>query len=147
MDDEFGILPEPKFNESQKEYRSFVNGSSAMICVPATVRSADRECISVILEALASESYKIVTPVFVEKLLKRKLTRDSESQDMIDYIVRFRVYDMGYVYMYNGVGSYVRDLLVQKSTSIANTFKSYKTRARKEIEKVVAAFDKSLEGR
>lgn len=143
MNDDFGILPVPKYDEEQKEYRSYVDGSSAMICVPATVKPADRECVSIILEALASESYKIVTPVFVEKMLKRKAARDSDSAGMIDYVVRNRVFDMGYVYMYNGIGSYVRELLISGKKDVASTLKRYEKSTIARCKQIVKAFEKS----
>ena len=146
MDNEFGILPVPKFSEAQTDYKSFVNGASNMICVPATVSSeSQREFVSIITEALASEAYRTVTPVLKEKYLKRKITRDAESADMIDYVVRNRVFDMAYVNMHDGVGSYVRDLLTAKSTDISSTFKKYAKNAKKRIESIVKAFDKSLQ--
>ncbi len=144
MDNEFGIIPVPKLDESQNDYKSFVNGAASMICVPATVKESDREYVSIIIEAMASEAYKTVTPVLYETYLKRKMTRDAESAEMIDYIVRNRVFDMAYVNMHDGVGSYVRDLLQNKSTDIASSLKKYAKTAKKRIENVVKAFDKSL---
>ena len=144
MDNEFGIIPVPKLDESQADYKSFVNGAASMICVPATVKEADREYVSIIIEAMASEAYKTVTPVLYETYLKRKMTRDAESAEMIDYIVRNRVFDMAYVNMHDGVGSYVRDLLVKKSTDISSTLKKYQKTATKKIQNIVKAFDKSL---
>ena len=64
---------------------------------------------------------------------------------MIDYVVRNRVFDMAYVNMHDGVGSYVRDLLASKSTDISSTFKKYAKTAKKRVESIVKAFDKSLQ--
>ncbi len=144
MDDDFGIIPVPKFDTNQTEYKSFVNGAASMVCVPATVKEADREYVSIIIEGMAAEAYRVVTPVLYETYLKRKVTRDAESMDMIDYIVRNRVFDMAYVNMHDGVGSYVRDLLQKGATDISSTMKSYQKSAAKRIEKIVKAFDKSL---
>ena len=144
MDNEFGIIPVPKYDENQEDYKSFVNGAASMICVPATVKESDREYVSIIIEALAAEAYKTITPVLYETYLKRKVTRDAESSEMIDYIVRNRVFDMAYVNMHDGVGSYVRDLLKSKSTDISSTLKKYAKTAKKKIENIVKAFDKSL---
>ena len=118
MVDEFGILPMPKFSESGS-YRSFVNGASSMVCIPASCRNLERAAI--ITEALASEAYKTVTPVLYETYLKRKVSRDADSQDMIDYIVRNRVFDMGYINLFDGVGSYVRTMLSSKATNVSGT--------------------------
>ena len=100
MNDDFGIIPLPKYDETQKEYRSFVNGASNMICVPASCQDLERA--SIITEALAEEAYKTVTPVLYETYLKRKVTRDADSAEMIDYIIRNRVFDMGYINMFDG---------------------------------------------
>ncbi len=145
MDDEFGILPVPKFNEAQSDYRSFVNGASSMICVPSTVPASNREFVSIVTEALAAEAYRVVTPVLYETYLKRKVTRDAESMDMIDYIVRNRAFDMAYVNMHDGVGSYVRDLLKKGSKDISAELQKYSKSAKKKIETIVKAFDKSLQ--
>ena len=115
-----------------------------MICVPSTVPESSREFVSVIIEALASEAYRTVTPVLKETYLKRKVTRDADSADMIDYIVRNRVFDLAYVNLYDGVGSYVRDLLQKGSTDISAELKKYQKSAKKKIDNVVKAFDKSL---
>ena len=145
MDDDYGILPEPKFDSAQENYQSFVNGAISMICVPATVKEQNREYVSVIIEALASEAYNLVTPALKENILKRKMTRDAESADMIDIIVRHRVFDMAYANMYDGIGSFVRDLLRQKSeTGVAAKLKSYTKQTQSKIKKIVEAFDKSL---
>ena len=139
MDDDYGIVPEPKYDEKQKEYKTFVNGASSMVCVPATVsKPEDREFVSIIIEALASEAYKIITPELKEVYLKRKMTRDWESAEMVDIIV------MGYVNMWEGVGSYVRDLLRSKSKNVSSKLDSYKTQAKRKIDKIVEAFDNSL---
>ncbi|MBO4422252.1 MAG: carbohydrate ABC transporter substrate-binding protein [Clostridia bacterium] len=143
MDNEFGIIPVPKLKE-EDDYKSFVNGATSMVCVPATVKPENREYVSIIIEGLASEAYRTITPVLYETYLKRKITRDADSSEMIDYIVRNRIFDMAYVNMHDGVGSYVRDLLQKGSTDISSTLKSYQKTAKKRIENIVKAFDKSL---
>jgi len=139
MNDEFGIIPMPKFDESQKEYRSFVNGASSMVCVPASCQDLQRA--SILTEALAEEAYKTVTPVLYETYLKRKVSRDADSAEMIDYIIRNRVFDMGYINMFDGIGSYVRDLLLSKSTNVASTFKSREKSSKNTIKKMIEAYN------
>ncbi len=145
MTDDYGFIPEPKFDENQKDYKSFVNGASSMICVPATVREQNREYVSIIIEALASEAYKIVTPALIEQYIKRKMTRDADSAEMVDYIVRHRAFDMAYVNLWEGAGSYIRDLLRQKSaTGVSKKLKSLTAQSQRKIERIVKAFDDSL---
>ena len=96
---------------------------------------------SILTEALAEEAYKTVTPVLYETYLKRKVSRDADSAEMIDYIVRNRVFDMGYVNLFDGIGSYVRELLVSKATSVASTFKSRDKSSKNIIKKMIEAYN------
>jgi len=87
MKDDFGILPFPKWDEDQEEYISLVHNSSTTVCCPI---SADEERvneeISAVIEALASESYRIVSVSFYETALKAAYNRDDLSAQMIDII-------------------------------------------------------------
>ncbi len=114
-----------------------------MICVPASCKNLERA--SIITEALASEAYKTVTPVLYETYLKRKITRDADSAEMIDYIVRNRVFDMGYINLFDGIGSYVRNLLGSKSTNVSSTFKQYDKSSKRAIENLIKAYNKSAD--
>lgn len=142
MDDEFGILPMPKLNKEQDGYKSFVNGAGSVVCVPAS--APDLECSSIILEALASETYYSVTPVLYESYLKRKAAQDYQSADMIDFIVRNRVFDIAYIYLNDGIGSYVRDLLRTGSTDISSTLKSYQRVTERRLSQIIQTYEKSL---
>lgn len=141
MDDSFGILPVPKYDADQAEYYSFVNGCSSMLLVPSTCPDVERT--SIIIEAMACESYKSVTPVLYETYLKRKMSQDAESMDMIDYIVRNRVFDMAYVNMQDGLGVVVRDLLTAKSTDVASRFQRLQKSSQKKLDRIIDAFEKS----
>ena len=141
MDNEYGILPIPKFSELQNDYYSFVNGATSMVCVPVTCKDLERA--SVVIEALASGAYKTITPVLYETYLKRKVTRDADSADMIEYIVRNRVFDMGYVNLFDGIGSFVREMLTAKKTDVSYTFQKYKRKSQSDMEKLVESYKKS----
>ena len=62
--------------------------------IPKTV--SDTEKISIIIEALAAESYRSVMPAFYEVSLKTKYSRDEESEAMLDYIRDGIIFDYGY---------------------------------------------------
>ena len=97
MDDDFGILPMPKHNETQGRYYSNVNSyTGAMLGVPKS--AGDPERTSVILEALAAESRYTLFPAYYEITLQRKFTRDDESAQMLDIIFGTTVYDTGAAY-------------------------------------------------
>ena len=89
---DFGIIPYPKYDETQDKYYSRIEGCE-LFGVPLT--NADPEMTSVILEAMACESRKIVIPAYYEVALKVKFTRDEESSKMLDIAFDNRVFDYG----------------------------------------------------
>ena len=84
MNDEFGILPYPKYNEAQEGYKTVVFDNHSVFCVPKTAKDPERS--GVILEAMGYESMELVTPAYYEVLLHGKVARDDESRDMLDII-------------------------------------------------------------
>ena len=89
---DFGIIPYPKYDETQDKYYSRIEGCE-VFGVPLT--NTDPEMTSVILEAMACESRKIVIPAYYEVALKVKFTRDEESSKMLDIAFENRVFDYG----------------------------------------------------
>ena len=100
FDVEFGILPMPKLNESQKNYyclsESYGSGSTGAVYVPKTVR--DPEMTGRITESMAALSQIYVKDAYYEKLLKGQGIFDMESSDMLDIIFASKVYDMADLY-------------------------------------------------
>ncbi len=93
MEDDFGILPLPKF-EYEDKYTAIVNGFSHVMLIPNSVD--DPEKTGAIAEALCAIGSRDVLPAFYEVSLKTKFARDNESEDMIDIIREGIIYDLGY---------------------------------------------------
>ena len=94
MDDDFGIIPYPKFDENDA-YATASNGGTHLMIMPITV--SDTERTGAITETLCAIGSRDVIPAFYEKSLKTKYARDEESEEMIDLIRASRIYDIGYV--------------------------------------------------
>ena len=94
MEDDFGIIPWPKFSE-EDEYASIVNAYAHVGIIPITV--SDTERTGTIVEALCAYGSEYVIPAFYEVSLKTKNTRDDDSEEMIDIIKDSIIYDIGYV--------------------------------------------------
>ena len=94
MESDFGILPYPKYTESQDKYYSRMEGCE-LFFAPISAAQEDLDRSSVILEALSSESAKSVIPVYYDLALKTKFTRDDESAEIIDILFENRVFDLG----------------------------------------------------
>ncbi len=96
---DFGILPYPKYNEEQEFYGSYVGASySSMICVEGLLSDDDKEFVGTVIESVAYESQKIVTPEYYDQTLKGRYLKDEESWDMLDIIFSERIFDVGMYY-------------------------------------------------
>ncbi len=137
MEDDYSILPYPKWDEAQTEYHTMVDGSHKTQSVPVTV--TDYEKLSVIIEALNAESYKQVTPSVYNDVIKEKGTRDTESVEMLDRIVASRYFDFGYVYDGWKGASFIVQTLVQTNDP---NFESYWAKNEKSVTKY---YDEVLE--
>ena len=85
MQDDFGILPLPKYDDSQDSYYSYVHtNNSSTSCVPIT--NSDLDLAGRLLEDMAYKSYTTVRPAFYDVALKVKYSRDDESAEMLDII-------------------------------------------------------------
>ena len=94
MNDDFGIIPAPKYDDTMEDYATGVDASCSLFVAPIT--ASDPERTSAILEALAYESWKTVTPAYYDVALSVKFARDDESVQMLDIIRASKVYDIGY---------------------------------------------------
>lgn len=94
MDDEFGIVPFPKY-DSDDNYATITDGWAPLLVIPITV--PDYERTGAITEALCAYGSKLVIPSFYEKSIKTKYARDDDSKEMMDIIKNSRVFDVGYL--------------------------------------------------
>ncbi len=130
MDDDFGIVPYPKFDEDD-EYATAINGVAHLIIIPITVPDVERT--GAIAEALASYSARDVIPAFYDVSLKTKHTRDEESEEMMDIIKDSLIYDLGYVSggTFQSIG---RDLARSTTHDFASTYAASESAALKKLE-------------
>ena len=121
-DIEFGVVPMPKYDESQSEYRCYVWSPS--VCVPTTILRP--ELVGAALEQFAYESVP-VTNAYIEDLIRGKSTRDTETLEMLDIIYDSQVLDIGGTYL--GFDSNFRkvfycfyDLMSTKNDNVASFY-------------------------
>ena len=93
--EDYGIVPVPKYDRHQDEYLSFVNGAVSLTMVSKAEK--DPEFVGAIMEAMAAYNYDKVTPNMYESVVKLKAARDPDSPRMVDYILRYRIFDFAYM--------------------------------------------------
>jgi hypothetical protein len=143
-DTDFGILPVPKYDQLQEKYSTYAYPFYPLLSVPAAVKGEKLEMTGLIIEALAAESYKTLTPAFYEKALSSKYVRDEHSYDMLKIILNSRIYDP--IYFYSWAGGTFRDSLVNMLTGNKKTLSSYYARGSKSLNKaLLKVYDKFVE--
>ncbi len=131
MNAEYGILPQPKYDEQQEHYYTWVANNSSALAMPSTVGATDTESLARVLELYAILSQKFVRPAYYEHLLTTRNVRDAESSEMLDMIYPYRTYDMS---------NYFEDLKVSgpfgKSVYQDDTFISSYTAVTKNFDRI-----------
>ncbi len=139
MENDFGILPQPKYDEDQKEYLSFVNGAAPVACVPKSLSDEQLEITGYMMEVLSSSSYYMVTDTLYEKVAKSKTARDPESAEMVDVIIRHKVFDFGYTHFYNlnmPCATIIQTALNSGSASITRDITKSEKSTKKNLKKI-----------
>ena len=139
MDDPYGILPVPKYDENQEEYLSFVNGYTPLAMVAKT--ESDPEFVGAIMEAMATYNYDKVTPQLFEVSTKLQAAQDPTSAAMVDYIVRNRIYDLGYFYGWP-ISGLIQNNLAKKQEEIASQLESLRGASEKALAEMIEAYGK-----
>ncbi|MBR4256517.1 MAG: extracellular solute-binding protein [Clostridia bacterium] len=148
METDYGIIPCPKFDESQKEYTTH-SVAAVTLCAMITANlkndTEKLERAGMMMQALAVEGKNILTPAYYEKSLKTKGARDAESYDMLPIIFANRTCDIGYMAEENAVaGLYtaMRSMVKKGTNDIASTTKKNTNRINKALTKLVEDFEK-----
>lgn len=137
MDADFGILPIPKYAESQESYLSLVSPyTSSLMSVPITI--SDPERTGILIEALAAESKYTLQPAYYEKALKGISLRDSESEEMLDIIFDNRVYDFGFIFDVGGWRTQLeQNVAISINKPVVSQYEKHKSRIDKALKKLV----------
>lgn len=140
MEAPFGILPMPKYDATQKEYRCLLTEYCQVVAILSV--NPDTEAAGYVLEAMAALSCNEVKPAYYDILLKRKISRDDESEAMLDIIFTSRAFDPAMVY---NVGNYLNlfiNLGSAKSYDFASTYAKNEKAAVVAINKLNSDFAK-----
>jgi len=98
MEDDFGIVVAPKYDEAQENYAHIVSiGTSAsVIVVPIT--APDLDFTGYALQAISYESTDTLREAYLNVAFNGKYLRDEDSIEMLDLCIDSRVYDFSIIY-------------------------------------------------
>ncbi len=141
IENDFGIIPYPKYDEMQENYGNLVSAwHSQFLCVPITAANVTRS--GVILEELAYKGRELLTPAYYDKTLNGQYVRDADSSEMLDIIFANLVYDVG---IYYNIGTYKDQIttIVRTGNSLANIYETYRSKAQTQLDQINDAFAKN----
>ena len=141
FEDDYGIIPYPKYDENQKDYLTMADGFHTVLAVPKTVK--DTAFVGTIVEALSAETWKTVTPTFYEIALKTRYLRDAESKEVLDLIIKGTTYDFGYIYDgWQGFSFTLQRMIASGNNNFESVYSRGFSSARYRYKSVVKAFAK-----
>ena len=94
----YGVLPTPKYDTEQKDHITCLEFGFTMYSVPITVSDQKRDMIGAMLECMASEAYRGVTPAVFETAMKLKYSSDDHDAAMYDVIRDGISFDIGRIF-------------------------------------------------
>jgi hypothetical protein len=94
MTDDFGVLPFPKYDDTQKKYYCLFNTAwGTTYAIPIT--NTDTERTGYILDVMGYFSTDTINTAVIEKNVLTKATRDDESAEMLKIIFDSKFFELG----------------------------------------------------
>ena len=145
MEQQYGIVPVPKYDEAQEGYGTMIHDQFTVFAVPASASKDKLDMIGAALEVMASESQRLVKPAYYEIALKRKYMSDPEAWEMLDLIFSEVRIDAAVTYvvpmecphhnMRNIVAS-KKNTVASKCAKLGKNLDRYLTKVHKKLEKL-----------
>ena len=147
MEQMYGIVPMPKYDAAQPEYGSVMHDQFTVFAVPTSAAADKYDMIGATMEAMASESMRMVRPAYYEIALKRKYMSDPVAWDMLDMIFATMRTDPSFVYItYMGSPHHtMRNIAQSKKNTVASTCKKLNTSVSRQISKLQKKLDNLAE--
>ena len=144
MQDQYGIVPMPKFDAAQKEYGTQMHDQFTVFAIPASAEASKLEMIGAVMEAMASENLRMVKPAYYEIALKRKYMSDPIAWDMLDMAFVNVVVDAGVIYAdtLEYPHHHLRTMIANKSNTVASQYGKAASKMNKQLIKIVDKLEK-----
>ncbi len=133
----YGIVPYPKYDDAQENYVTITSFPYTLFGIPMDAKNP--EMSAAVMEAMASESYRTVSPALFENAFKVKYAQDAQSSLMYDLIRSTVSFDFGRVFnndLNSMTYSLFRNAIVQQNTNWASTIKSNEKALGKMIDRL-----------
>ncbi|MBQ8511768.1 MAG: hypothetical protein IJ497_04070 [Clostridia bacterium] len=137
MEEDFGLVVPPMYNEEQGQYYSFHHGRFYGPQIPVTLTGESLDRCAIILEALNSHSTNTVLKAYYDVSLENKIARDEETGKHLDLIFETLTYDTSIVYDIASIDSGLYTMASENKKDVASYAKKNQKIMKKQIEKIV----------
>lgn len=138
VDFEVGLIPMPKFDETQAEYISYIYHGADAVTIPVT--NADAERTGVILEMFGAKSRQIVRSVYFDTTLDFKYIQDQQSSEMLDIMFSNGVFDLGSIYQWGSATATAYAQLLEQKTDIASKLQAIASKTEADVQATIDAY-------
>ena len=136
---EFGIVPMPKLNAEQEKYYTPCSAHMAYaVVIPNCVE--DEEFSAYMTELVCCEAKNYVTDAYYEVTLKKRDSKDDETERMLDLIFSNVIYDTGYIYGFSGASNILTGLMSSKGTDVQSSIEEVEDSIESAIEDTIENF-------
>ncbi len=142
MEDTFGIVPFPKYDEAQENYQTNLMIDLFYMTIPTT-----NTCLSqtaTIAEVLTHDSYEKVVPVYYQNVVEHKGLRNEESIEMLEIMRANRGVDLGVIF--DWVGSLrddIRTKVYDGDNQVSSIVEKYKSSVTTKIDEFLEFLDEN----
>ena len=141
MEDTFGIVPFPKYDEAQDDYKTSLVMQLFYMTVP--VNNTRLDLIGTVSECLAYKGYADIVPVYYDSVVKHKGLRNEDSAEMLEILRRTRGVDPAFIFGWNrDLLSAITEKLYTGSSQVASDVASQKKPIESKIDEFMTFFGK-----
>ena len=133
MEHDFGLVPNPKYNEEQEKYNHLTDTNSLLFGIPKS--AGDLEMVGAVMEYSAWLSNGTLVPAYYEINIKDKKMRDDIAYEMLDIIKSSFCYEVSDIYGL-GVSSVVQNAY-KNGGNIASAYASLESSINQILEFVI----------
>ena len=140
-DVEYGILPNPKYNEEQENwFCTFSAGLASFTCIPGYQDNIERT--GIIVELLGWEAVDSIKPGYYEHTLNGKLVSDNESIDSLTVILENKFVDIGHYFTVGKLNSAMWNVAASGTAgTFASEYQTYRDQAIADVNRINSEFD------
>ncbi len=140
MQDDYGIIPLPKYDEAQADYYSPIFSNPFPITV-IPVTNDNLEYTGILLEEMPYRGYTELLPALYDTVLTGKCARDDDSVEMLDIIFNNKFYDIGMIFDFGGVRTELRKHFDNLDDNLVSGFESIRPKVEANIQSLLEAVE------